>query len=136
MAVIQVLRFCRFRLFVLTLANDTARLGKVQSQGDDDTMRTRTNSISLRSLPMKYLVAFILTCGMCLPALAQDNKAKLEEYFKKLDKDGDGKLTLAEFKGKAEGDQAAKAEARFKKMDTNSDGSLSLAEFIAGVNAK
>lgn len=84
---------------------------------------------------MKSCLSLVLAALLCAPLLAADN-AKLEEYFKKLDANGDGKLSLAEFKGKAEGDRAAKMEERFKKMDKNSDGSVTLEEFIAGINTK
>jgi hypothetical protein len=52
-----------------------------------------------------------------------------EERFKKLDKDGNGSLSLDEFRGKKE---AAEAGEAFKAMDTNGDGSISLEEFLAG----
>jgi hypothetical protein len=56
-----------------------------------------------------------------------------EEIFKKLDTDGDGFLSLEEFKAgpRWQNDQA-KAEEVFKKLDTNGDGKLSLEEFKAG----
>ena len=70
--------------------------------------------------------------------LAADEKPKPtpEEAFKKLDKDSDGKLTIAEYKGKREGEKAAKAEEFFKKLDKDSDGSVTLEEFKAGMTKK
>lgn len=59
-----------------------------------------------------------------------------EAVFKKLDKDGNGMLTLDEYKGKAEGKKADAAEKRFKKLDKDENGSVSLDEFKAGVPKK
>ena len=54
------------------------------------------------------------------------------EIFKKLDANGDGKVSLEEFKaGPAGKKDPAKAEEIFKKKDTNGDGFLSLEEFSA-----
>jgi Ca2+-binding EF-hand superfamily protein len=79
---------------------------------------------------MKKFLALALAAGLCVPALAQEKKAAdPAETFKKLDKDSDGKVSLAEFKGKREGDKATKAEEQFKKRDKNSDGFLTLEEF-------
>ena len=47
--------------------------------------------------------------------------------FKKLDKDGDGRLSLAEFQAK--GKDPAKREKRFHKRDANQDNYLALEEF-------
>jgi Ca2+-binding EF-hand superfamily protein len=59
---------------------------------------------------------------------AQEKIAKMaEEQFKKLDKDGDGQLTLDEFKGRrAEGKMA---EELFKILDKNEDGKVCIEEF-------
>lgn len=83
---------------------------------------------------MKKLFAIALAFGLCAPAFAADEKPKAtpEEAFKKADKDGDGKVSLAEFKGKKEGDKATKAETAFKAKDKDSDGFLSLEEFKGG----
>jgi len=56
-------------------------------------------------------------------------RQSVEDVFKKLDKNGDGKVTLDEFRafpGIKDKEAAAKA---FKKADANKDGSLSLDEF-------
>jgi len=50
-----------------------------------------------------------------------------EERFKKLDTNGDGSLTLDEFKAGPMG----KHEDIFKKMDANSDGKVTLEEYKA-----
>ncbi len=60
-------------------------------------------------------------------------KLTREEQFKKLDKDGNGSLSIDEFRGKAE---ASKVEAAFKALDTNGDGAVSLEEYVAGPQKK
>jgi Ca2+-binding EF-hand superfamily protein len=55
--------------------------------------------------------------------------AKAEELFKKLDKNGDGKLSKEEFS--AHGKDPKKAEAHFDKIDTDRNGSISPDEFKA-----
>ncbi len=56
-----------------------------------------------------------------------------EEAFKKLDADGDGSVTLAEFKASPMGKRdETKAEERYKKLDANGDGKMTLEEFKAG----
>lgn len=84
---------------------------------------------------MKKFLALALIAAMFSPGIlfAQDKKKPdPEAQFKKLDKDGDGKVSLAEFKGKRTGDKATKAEEQFKKRDKDSDGFLTLEEFKAG----
>lgn len=73
-------------------------------------------------------LAFALSAGL----VSADEKPKRspEEQFKRRDKDADGKLSLAEFVGKATGEKATKAETQFKKKDKNSDGFVSLEEFL------
>ena len=51
--------------------------------------------------------------------------------FKKLDKDGDGKLTKEEFVGKREGDKAAAAEKVFGRLDKDGNGTVCATEFSA-----
>ena len=61
---------------------------------------------------------------------------KAEQYFRRLDRDSDGKVSLAEFKGNTQGKQAERAEARFKQLDQNNDGNLNLSEYKAGVRRR
>jgi len=86
-----------------------------------------------------------LSLGACLLGLTIAGSAMAAEgdekpkkggdpaaMFKKLDKNGDGKLSLEEYRGKAKGDRAAKVEARFKKLDKDGDGALTIEEFKGG----
>jgi hypothetical protein len=57
--------------------------------------------------------------------------ANPERAFKKLDTNGDGKLTLDEFKASLKPEQAVRADRMFARMDANSDKSVSLEEFKA-----
>ena len=85
---------------------------------------------------MKILLAIALAFGMSVSVYAADEKPSPDEAFKKMDKDSDGKVSLAEFKGKRDGDKATKAEATFKAKDKDSDGFLTLEEFKAGGKKK
>jgi hypothetical protein len=67
---------------------------------------------------------------------AENKQAKkgpsAEQKFKKLDKDGDGQVTLKEFVGLNEGEAKATRERQFQKMDKNHDGVVTLDEFKSG----
>jgi len=81
---------------------------------------------------MRKLLVFAVVLGLVSPLAAADKpekpKAKpdLEAVFKRLDKDGNGSVSLEEFRGKRD---AAKAEAQFKRLDKDGNGSISLEEF-------
>ncbi|MEK0445015.1 MAG: hypothetical protein RLZZ399_336 [Verrucomicrobiota bacterium] len=57
-----------------------------------------------------------------------------EESFKKLDTNGDGKVSVDEFTAKAK--DAEKAKEKFKTLDADGDGSLTLEEFSAKPEGK
>lgn len=85
---------------------------------------------------MKKLLALLLLAGFvaatCGDANAQEKKKPdPEARFKQLDKDNNGKLTLEEMKGKAEGKRAEALEKRFKALDKDGSGDLTLEEFKA-----
>jgi len=60
---------------------------------------------------------------------------KLEAEFKALDKDGNGQISLAEFKAAAFSKLGQNPELTLQKFDTNKDGKVSVAEFRAPVLA-
>ena len=84
------------------------------------------------------LFALLLAGGMTLNAAdASKPKPDPEAAFKKLDTNGDGKLSKEEFLASPGAKKdAAKAGERFSKLDKNGDGSLSLDEFKAGMGGK
>lgn len=81
--------------------------------------------------------AAMLALGVAAASFAaeekKDDKPKPtpEEAFKKADKDGDGKLTEAEFLGKSTGEKADARKKAFAAKDTDKDGKLTLDEFKA-----
>ncbi len=79
------------------------------------------------------LAALALLLGTVPAYAAKGDKPSPEERFKKLDSDGNGKLSLDEYKGKKTGEKAEAAEKAFKARDKDSDGTLSLDEFSAKV---
>jgi Ca2+-binding EF-hand superfamily protein len=89
-------------------------------------MKTLTSILSALALATTFATA------ADAPAKGEKKKADPEAMFKKLDADGNGSLSLEEFKAGPMGKKdPAKAEEIFKKKDTNNDGSLSLQEFEA-----
>jgi Ca2+-binding EF-hand superfamily protein len=92
------------------------------------------------------LLALVVTC--CLlsaTALAekgekgekgQRKKPDAAKIFQKRDANGDGSLSLDEFKTGMPEKAVARADVRFKKLDTSGDGKLSLEEFKAGMQPR
>jgi len=87
---------------------------------------------------MKRLLTWVCLFGFLASlvgeAAAEDKKPEkkkrdVEAVFKKLDADSDGKLTVAEFKGKKKGKALERAEKIFARLDKDKNGSVSLEEF-------
>ena len=95
------------------------------------------------------LLALMLTLACSLPAVAgngkkpgnpgkgkggkgntSEKKRDPAEFFKRHDKNNDGKLSLDELKSKKGGDDAKRAE-HFKKLDKDGDGFVTMVEFTA-----
>ena len=55
--------------------------------------------------------------------------------FEKKDADGDGALTLEEFKAGMKGKALENAEKRFEKLDKDGDGKVTLEDMKAGLAA-
>jgi Ca2+-binding EF-hand superfamily protein len=87
-----------------------------------------------------WRLVFAVIVGCCVSAaVAADGEKKRpdpEQMFKKRDANGDGSLSLEEFKTGMPEKALTKADARFKKLDTSGDGKLSLDEFKAGLPPK
>ena len=62
-------------------------------------------------------------------------KSDPAKMFEKKDADGDGALTLDEFKKGMKEKQLETAEKRFKKLDKDGDGKVTLEEMKAGLAA-
>lgn len=64
-------------------------------------------------------------------------KVSPEERFKRMDKDGDGKLSFDEFKGRATKEETIKEREKvFAEMDANKDKGVTLEEMKAYAKAK
>ncbi len=88
-----------------------------------------------RSFSIRALVAAV-ACVSAGTTLAADEPKKDRDpakFFQKKDANGDGVLSLEEFKTGMPEKVAAKAEGRFKKLDTSGDGRVSREEFTAGM---
>ncbi|MGL4400536.1 MAG: EF-hand domain-containing protein, partial [Luteolibacter sp.] len=83
------------------------------------------------------ILATTLSYGEEAPEKPEKPKApNPEKMFKKLDTDGNGSLSLEEFKASPRGQKdPAKAEEAYKKMDADSKDGVSLEEFKAAAPA-
>ncbi|MBI5686217.1 MAG: EF-hand domain-containing protein [Verrucomicrobia bacterium] len=88
---------------------------------------------------MKFIISALTVIAVCcMVATGAEEKKKggdkpkanPEAVFKKMDANGDGKLSKDEFMAKQK--DAAKGEAAFKAKDKDCDGNLSLDEFKTG----
>lgn len=84
---------------------------------------------------LSMVLLAVISFGVTGFVNAADEKPKKKPdaaaRFKKMDKDGDGKLSLEEFIGKREGEKKEAAEKVFNRKDKDSDGSLTVEEFSA-----
>ncbi len=89
----------------------------------------RMTKLSLAAaLPAALLSLAALAQSATAPVAAGSHPGAFEHLLKKLDTDGDGKISLAEF-------QAA-AAARFKAVDTKNSGSVDAAQLAASPQAQ
>jgi Ca2+-binding EF-hand superfamily protein len=65
----------------------------------------------------------------------QGIEPKIEAEFKTLDKDGNGQISMAEFKAAANAKLAQNPDLTLQRFDSNKDGKISPAEFRAPVMA-
>ncbi|MFT3880662.1 MAG: EF-hand domain-containing protein [Gemmatales bacterium] len=92
----------------------------------------------------KLILSVVLALAFCSGSMAQDEKKGKgqrqtpEDTFKKIDADGNGKVTKEELKKWVESNDRMKKQAEsdpefvnkmFDKMDANKDGSVSLEEY-------
>jgi Ca2+-binding EF-hand superfamily protein len=92
----------------------------------------------LRRTAWRVVCVAVAGC-LAVPAVAADGDKKgpnPEKVFQKKDANGDGSLSLEEFKAGMPEKALAKADTRFKRLDANGDGKLSLDEFKAGMKPK
>jgi Ca2+-binding EF-hand superfamily protein len=95
----------------------------------------KRHAVWLGILSLVLVVSFS-TPGFCV--MQDEGEKSPEELFKKLDADGDGKVTLEEFTKDLKGKKKEAAEKKFKKADKNEDGALDPKEFkkVAGGKKK
>jgi len=89
------------------------------------------------------IAAAILALACQLPAAHAEKPPKGErkrpdpnQMFAWKDTDGDGAISLAEFKAGMPEKAAAKADARFRKVDADNDGRITLTEFTTAMEQR
>jgi len=96
-------------------------------------MKYLITTLSALAIATSFALAEDATPPAKAPGAGEHKHMTPEEIFKKLDANGDGTVSLDEYKAGPMGKKdPAKAEEKFKKMDTDSDGKLTLEEFKAG----
>jgi Ca2+-binding EF-hand superfamily protein len=96
----------------------------VQKQVDENFDKGDTNNDNFLSrAEIQAMTAKVL----------QNLTPKIEAEFKSLDKDGNGQISLAEFKTAAFAKLGQNPEVTLQKLDANKDGKVSQAEFRAPV---
>jgi Ca2+-binding EF-hand superfamily protein len=84
-----------------------------------------------------WVAALVAGCGFggvtTLAADAPKKERDPAKFFDKKDANGDGFLTLDEFKAGMPEKAAGKADQRFKKLDADGDNKVSRDEFKAGM---
>ena len=81
---------------------------------------------------LRILTALLLLAGFQTMAKQGDAPENKGERFAKRDTNGDGQISMDEFKAGMPAEKAEKAGEIFAKIDTNSDGALSKDELKAG----
>ena len=98
--------------------------------------------LAMRSI--RRVSCFVLTLSLvglaALPLWAAEKEKPAKprdpaKIFSRRDADGDGKLTLDEFKAGMKEPAVAKADQRFKKIDADGNGTVSLKEFTDAMKA-
>ena len=78
-----------------------------------------------------------MVSGICGGQTGLDASALWQDLLKKADKDGDGKITKAEFKAAApKGASESTVDKVFDSTDTNQDGVVSAEEYAAAMQKK
>jgi hypothetical protein len=115
----------------------------------DGQIKTNRYQHHTTDLNMKKIITLLSVLAMAATVSAADGDAKKKgegkakgkgdpaAAFKKMDKDGDGKVTKEEYMATPQAKKdAAKAGESFTKRDKNSDGSLSMEEFAPAKKGK
>jgi len=85
----------------------------------------------MRSFSLMAIIPLVLVAGVAFGRAPERNKSRTPQRFARVDKNSDGKISLPEFLGTKQGDEAKRGTQSFQKRDKNSDGGLSLEEYSA-----